>query len=48
MTSARIGVPKAVNIGTLHNAVADYGPEEPRFILRVQVMADLDYAKLAA
>ena len=36
------------NIGTLHNAVADYGPDEPRFILRVQVMADLDYAALAA
>jgi taurine dioxygenase len=36
------------NIGTTHNAVADYGPEEPRFILRVQVMASLDYAALAA
>lgn len=36
------------NIGTLHNAVADYGPEEHRFILRVQVMASLDYAALAA
>jgi taurine dioxygenase len=36
------------NIGTTHNAVADYRPEEPRYILRVQVMASLDYAALAA
>ena len=36
------------NIATTHNAVADYGPDEPRFILRVQVMATLDYARLAA
>ena len=36
------------NIGTTHNACADYGPDEPRFILRVQVMASLDYAALAA
>nr|WP_314071984.1 TauD/TfdA family dioxygenase [uncultured Roseococcus sp.] len=36
------------NIGTTHNAMADYGPDEPRFILRVQVMASLDYAALAA
>ena len=36
------------NIGTCHNAVADYGPDEPRFILRVQVMATRDYAALAA
>ena len=36
------------NIGTVHNAVADYGPDEPRFILRAQVMASLDYAALAA
>ncbi|MCX8135083.1 MAG: TauD/TfdA family dioxygenase [Roseococcus sp.] len=36
------------NIGTTHNAVADYGPDEPRYILRVQVMASLDYAALAA
>ncbi len=28
------------NIGTLHNAIADYGPDEPRHILRCQVMAD--------
>lgn len=36
------------NIGTIHNAVADYGPDEPRYILRAQVMASLDYAALAA
>ncbi|MBS7790632.1 TauD/TfdA family dioxygenase [Roseococcus sp. SDR] len=36
------------NIGTTHNARADYGPDEPRFILRAQVMASLDYAALAA
>lgn len=36
------------NIGTTHNAVADYTAEEPRYILRVQVMASLDYAALAA
>lgn len=28
------------NIGTLHNAMADYGPDEPRYIHRCQVMAD--------
>jgi taurine dioxygenase len=28
------------NFGTLHNAVADYGPDEPRLIKRCQVMAD--------
>jgi taurine dioxygenase len=28
------------NIGTLHNAVADYGPDEHRLIKRCQVMAD--------
>lgn len=28
------------NIGTLHNAIADYGPDEPRYIRRCQVMAD--------
>ena len=27
------------NIGTVHNAVADYRPDEPRFIKRCQVMA---------
>ncbi|MDO9500161.1 TauD/TfdA family dioxygenase [Falsiroseomonas sp.] len=36
------------NIATTHNAVADYRADEPRYILRVQVMATLDYAKLAA
>ncbi|WP_043339201.1 TauD/TfdA dioxygenase family protein [Belnapia moabensis] len=36
------------NIGTTHNAVADYAADEPRYILRVQVMATLDYAALAA
>jgi len=36
------------NIGTTHNAMADYGPDEPRLIHRVQVMATLDYGKLAA
>ncbi|MBR0663511.1 TauD/TfdA family dioxygenase [Roseomonas hellenica] len=36
------------NIGTTHNAVADYGPDEHRYILRVQVMASLDYAAIAA
>src|SRR5690606_24146110 len=28
------------NIGTIHNAVADYGPDEHRLIKRCQVMAD--------
>lgn len=36
------------NIGTMHNAVADYRPDEPRYILRAQVMATRDYAALAA
>ncbi len=36
------------NIGTVHNAVADYLPDEPRTMLRVQVMATLDYAALLA
>jgi taurine dioxygenase len=35
------------NIGTVHNAVADYMPDEPRFMRRVQVMATLDYGALA-
>src|SRR6516164_4748653 len=26
------------NIGTVHHAVADYGPDEPRYMRRVQVM----------
>jgi taurine dioxygenase len=29
------------NMGTIHNAVADYTPQEPRLIKRCQVMADL-------
>lgn len=28
------------NMGTIHNAVADYGPDEHRYIKRCQVMAD--------
>ena len=36
------------NIGTIHNAVADYTEAEPRYILRVQVMADHYTAALAA
>lgn len=36
------------NIGTIHNAVADYGEAEPRYILRVQVMADRYAEALAA
>jgi taurine dioxygenase len=36
------------NIGTVHNAAADYLPHEPRYMRRVQVMATKDYARLAA
>jgi taurine dioxygenase len=36
------------NIGTVHNAVPDYRPDEPRYIRRVQIMATKDYARLAA
>jgi taurine dioxygenase len=36
------------NIGTVHNAVADYRADEPRYMRRVQVMATKDYAHLAA
>lgn len=36
------------NIGTVHNAVGDYTPEEPRYMRRVQVMATLDYPTLVA
>jgi taurine dioxygenase len=36
------------NIGTVHNAVADYGADEPRYMRRVQIMATKDYARLAA
>jgi len=35
------------NIGTVHNAVADYTMDEPRYMRRVQVMATLDYAALS-
>jgi taurine dioxygenase len=36
------------DIGTIHNAASDYGPDTKRFMLRVQVMATLDYQRLAA
>ena len=36
------------NIGTVHNAIPDYRPDEPRYLRRVQVMATKDYARLAA
>jgi len=36
------------NIGTVHNALANYHEDEPRYILRAQVMATRDYAALAA
>jgi len=36
------------NIGTVHNAVADYMPYEPRYMRRAQVMATLDYPALVA
>jgi taurine dioxygenase len=36
------------NIGTVHNAVADYMPSEPRYMRRAQVMATLDYPALVA
>ncbi len=32
------------NIGTIHNAVADYGPDEHRLIKRCQVMATMFFA----
>ncbi len=32
------------NIGTIHNAVPDYKPHEPRYIKRCQVMADRYFA----
>ncbi len=34
------------NIGTVHNAVGDYMPDEPRYMRRVQVMATLDYQQI--
>jgi taurine dioxygenase len=36
------------NIGTVHNAIADYMPDEPRYMRRAQVMATLDYPSLVA
>jgi taurine dioxygenase len=36
------------NIGTVHKAMADYRPDEARYMRRVQVMATKDYARLAA
>ena len=36
------------NIGTVHNAIADYRPDEPRTMRRLQIMATKDYARLAA
>ncbi len=36
------------NIGTVHNAIADYTPQEPRYMRRAQVMATLDYPALVA
>jgi taurine dioxygenase len=36
------------NIGTVHNAVPDYLPDEPRYMRRVQVMATRDYTSLTA
>ena len=36
------------NIGTVHNAVADYRADEPRYMRRMQIMATKDYARLAA
>jgi taurine dioxygenase len=36
------------NIGTIHRAVADYGPDEHRFIKRCQVMATRFYDETGA
>ncbi|HEY4044060.1 MAG TPA: TauD/TfdA family dioxygenase [Rhodopila sp.] len=36
------------NIGTVHNAIADYLPDEHRYMRRAQVMATLDYTSLVA
>jgi taurine dioxygenase len=36
------------NIGTVHNAVADYSADEPRLMRRIQIMATKDYARLLA
>jgi len=32
------------DIGTIHNAVADYGPDEHRLVKRCQVMATMFYS----
>jgi len=34
------------NIGTVHRAIADYAPDEPRYMRRVQVMATKDYTAI--
>lgn len=34
------------NMGTIHNAIADYRPDEPRLIKRCQVMADKYFPEL--
>jgi taurine dioxygenase len=36
------------NVGTVHNAVPDYRPDETRYMRRLQVMATKDYAVMAA
>jgi taurine dioxygenase len=36
------------NVGTVHNAVADYRADEPRYMRRLQVMATKDYARILA
>jgi len=36
------------NIGTIHNAVADYGPDQHRCMRRCQVMADKAFERAAA
>ena len=36
------------NIGTVHYAVADYMPDEARYMRRLQIMATLDYPALVA
>ena len=35
------------NMGTIHNAIADYKPDEPRYIKRCQVMADRYFPQAA-
>jgi taurine dioxygenase len=35
------------NIGTVHNALADYRADEPRYMRRLQIMATKDYALAA-